>query len=668
MERKTINQNKLQTLLCIIALTLGVLVSAVLFSMPSVHASESSGWSLSSNAGVYKWEYIDIFEDDQTYMTKASMTLDASDQSYFYAFVRQPSDSYTSGYEWRAVRYKIGQDYDISKDHNSLFFTENPMLYEFSYRFGKESTDTLTDSVVHIGDGESVSLHFNNRKFHSLAVVPFLPCFESFDALRAYCVSGDKSGLVSVPELPDTTDETYTFTGFSINSKTARWTGTTERSFAKEVDVEEYVKVSYAWATTTEPDNLGELQSYDGEFSTSDKQLTLPWSEMENGKTDFQFIRQVKIYPCYRVPHLAYYIGQPVTIYYNADGTIDKIEQTTIPTDSETIGNDISLIGFRYDNSFHAEWVDVWSNGVNKSAFDLSGSQYLSLGVKAVYYDGSKSDIDFYSLDRKNLTWNKPFSDFKVNNGSPIKSLYFTPYTKTGVNNPWNKGNSTVVNFDENGNASSSFDTGDDGTVHLDDFKLTGVVWNKPVVKNGTITWTGTTPNSDLLFVPDSDTLVTATYPRYDANLNTSYETWSTTTIGKGSMKVNVDYLIDYYKNSELAWNGEMWLTPCYKKGGVLYMGEPVIINCLKGTVSDIIVDKDSGKAEQVDKTDQNKSDADSILNVGNQFYSIINGLIGSLQQLPALLTAIFGFLPSSIINLLYASFAVIIICRILGR
>lgn len=668
MEQKTINQNKLQTLLCIIALTLGVLVSAVLFCMPSVHASESSGWSLSSNAGVYKWEFIDIFEDDQTYMTKASMTLDASDQSYFYAFVRLPSDSYASGFEWRAVRYKIGQDYDISKDQNSLFFTENPMLYEFSYRFGEVSTDTQTDSVVRIGDGVGVSLNFNNRKFHSLAIAPFLPCFESFDALRAYCVSGDKSGLVSVPELPNTTDETYTFTGFSINSKTARWTGTTERSFAKEVDVEEYVKVSYAWATTTEPDNLGELQSYDGEFSTSDKQLTLPWSEMESGKTDFQFIRQIKIFPCYRVPHLAYYIGQPVTIYYNSDGTVDKIEQTTIPSDSETIGNNISLIGFRYDNSFHAEWVDVWSNGANKSAFDLSGSQYLSLGVKAVYYDGSKADIDFYSLDRKNLTWNKTFSDFKENNGSPIKSLYFTPYTKTGVNNPWNKGNSTVVNFDENGNASSSFDTGDDGTVHLDDFKLTGVVWNKPVVKNGTITWTGTTPNSDLLFVPDSDTLVTATYSRYDADLNTSYETWSTTTIGKGSMKVNVDYLIDYYKNSELAWNGEMWLTPCYKKGGVLYVGDPVIINCLKGTVSDIVVDKDSGKAEQVDKTDQNKSDADSILNVGNQFYSIINGLIGSLQQLPALLTAIFGFLPSSIINLLYASFAVIIICRILGR
>lgn len=661
MEQKTINQNKLQTLLCIIALTLGVLVSAVLFSMPPVHAAVSDSWYISSNAGDQTF-IIEYLYDGLSRQTLYNIPL--TDSNYFYAFAYTGKTN-TNGWNQLGL-------YAYSLDGSA-----NCFRYYFS--------STIISSTSHNEqkDGsyiDSSSGYFNSietwyvpedyssaheSKYHYTMSLPF---FNSADAMKNYCLTGDKSGMVSEPELPNNTDDAYTFTGFSINGKTARWTGTTERSYAKEVDVEEYVKVSYAWATTTEPDNLGELQPYDGEFPTSEKRLTLPWSEMENGKTDFQFIRQVQIFPCYRVPHLAYYIGQPVTIYYNADGTIDKIEQTTIPTDSETIGNDISLIGFRYDNSFHAEWVDVWSNGANKSAFDLSGSQYLSLGVKAVYYDGSKSDIDFYSLDRKNLTWNKSFSDFKENNGSPIKSLYFTPYTKTGVNNPWNKGNSTVVNFDENGNASSSFDTGDDGTVHLDDFKLTGVVWNKPVVKNGTITWTGTTPNSDLLFVPDSDTLVTATYPRYDADLNTSYETWSTTTIGKGSMKVNVDYLIDYYKNSELAWNGEMWLTPCYKKGGVLYVGDPVIINCLKGTVSDIVVDKDSGKAEQVDKTDQNKSDADSILNVGNQFYSIINGLIGSLQQLPALLTAIFGFLPSSIINLLYASFAVIIICRILGR
>lgn len=661
MEQKTINQNKLQTLLCIIALTLGVLVSAVLFSMPPVHAAVSDSWYISSNAGDQTFT-IEYLYDGLSRQTLYNIPL--TDSNYFYAFAYTGKTNINGWNQLGLYAYSLDGSVNCFR-----YFFSSTIISSTSHNEQKDGSYIDSSS----GYFNSIEMWYvpedyssaHESKYHYTMSLPF---FNSADAMKNYCLTGDKSGLVSEPELPNNTDDAYTFTGFSINGKTARWTGTTERSYAKEVDVEEYVKVSYAWATTTEPDNLGELQPYDGEFPTSEKRLTLPWSEMENGKTDFQFIRQVQIFPCYRVPHLAYYIGQPVTIYYNADGTIDKIEQTTIPTDSETIGNDISLIGFRYDNSFHAEWVDVWSNGANKSAFDLSGSQYLSLGVKAVYYDGSKSDIDFYSLDRKNLTWNKSFSDFKENNGSPIKSLYFTPYTKTGVNNPWNKGNSTVVNFDENGNASSSFDTGDDGTVHLDDFKLTGVVWNKPVVKNGTITWTGTTPNSDLLFVPDSDTLVTATYPRYDADLNTSYETWSTTTIGKGSMKVNVDYLIDYYKNSELAWNGEMWLTPCYKKGGVLYVGDPVIINCLKGTVSDIVVDKDSGKAEQVDKTDQNKSDADSILNVGNQFYSIINGLIGSLQQLPALLTAIFGFLPSSIINLLYASFAVIIICRILGR
>ena len=663
MEQKTINQNKLQTLLCIIALTLGVLVSAVLFSVTPVHAASSPAGSVivevEGAVNDYCNRNIKIYSGNAPLLKCAILIMDESN--------------------------------DV-KNMNSLIYTTD-ISSEFTYssvttstwpknpQNNSEDVRNLSSSglgKITLSDGTIVRYSVAGMGKTNWSIISNTPCYDPISGLSSLStaeqakiflehllVTGD---IKPNNDPPDTADESYCFTGFTMNSKTARWTGTTERSFAKEVDVEEYVKVSYAWSTTTEPDNLGELQPYDGEFSTSDKRLTLPWSEMENGKTDFQFIRQVKIFPCYRVPHLAYYIGQPVTIFYNADGTIDKIEQSTIPSDSETIGNDISLIGFRYDNTFHAEWVDVWSNGANKSAFDLSGSQYLSLGIKAIYYDGSKADIDFYSLDRKKLTWDKAFSDFKENNGSPIKSLYFTPYTKTGVNNPWNKGNSTVVNFDENGNTSSSFDTGDDGTVHLDNFKLTGVVWNKPVVKNGTITWTGTTPNSDLLFVPDSDTLVTATYPRYDVDLNTSYETWSTTTIGKGSMKVNVDYLIDYYKNSELAWNGEMWLTPCYKKGGVLYVGDPVVINCLKGTVSDIVVDKDSGKAEQVDKTVQNKSDADSILNVGNQFYSIINGLIGSLQQLPALLTAIFGFLPSSIINLLYASFAVIIICRILGR
>lgn len=662
MEQKTINQNKLHTILCVIALTLGVLVSAVLFSMPPVHAEEVTDTPLTM---VVTTEIDDSWNDRYgtiTYTIENNIDLNFYDVCAYY----DTGKAYGSDIDTRTISFiwKRKSDNVISFSNGSVKIinvdTTGSTVPQYSLN---STTQTLTRDQSRYDDGI-------NKGFYSYYtfVSGNYPIAESYKDAENYLLIGDKSGLIT-PEAPNLTDDTYTFTGFTMNSKIARWTGTTERSYLKDQEVEEYTRITYGFATSEDQIlNAGNFIEYDQDFAVGEKFMKIPWSEIESNKKDGEFIRQVNFIPCYRVPG-AFYLGQGVKVFFNSDGTVDKIEQVMIPSDSETIGNDISLIGFRYDNSFHAEWVDVWSNAINKSAFDLdSGGQYLSLGIKAIYYDGSKADIDFYSLDRKKLTWDKAFSDFKENNGSPIKSLYFTPYTKTGVNNPWNKGNSTVVNFDENGNASSSFDTGDDGTVHLDDFKLTGVVWNKPVVKNGTITWTGTTPNSDLLFVPDSDTLVTATYPRYDADLNTSYETWSTTTIGKGSMKVNVDYLIDYYKNSELAWNGEMWLTPCYKKGGVLYVGDPVIINCLKGTVSDIVVDKDSGKAEQVDKTDQNKSDADSILNVGNQFYSIINGLIGSLQQLPALLTAIFGFLPSSIINLLYASFAVIIICRILGR
>lgn len=664
MEQKTINQNKLQTLLCIIALTLGVLVSAVLFSMIPVYAEESNSFVLNTFKGDYKYSYSNTNTGSNNYRECLTGYLHFTDKK-FYAFVYDTETNASFGmfrlfyYDSGSGKVKVYQNSTKSTYNFPSGFKDESAFFNIYY-VDQESNKKWAHNEI---CAFYIQSYNTDPEFSSDLMI-----FNSESSMLSYCQLGDKSGLIT-PGAPDLTDDSYTYTGFSINGKIARWTGTTERSHLKDQEVEEYTRITYGFATSEDQTlNADNFTEYDQDFAVGEKQMTIPWSEIESNKKDGEFIRQVNFIPCYRVPG-AFYLGQGVKVFFNSDGTVDKIEQVMIPSDSETIGNDISLIGFRYDNSFHAEWVDVWSNAINKSAFDLdSGGQYLSLGIKAIYYDGSKADIDFYSLDRKKLTWDKAFSDFKENNGSPIKSLYFTPYTKTGVNNPWNKGNSTVVNFDENGNASSSFDTGDDGTVHLDDFKLTGVVWNKPVVKNGTITWTGTTPNSDLLFVPDSDTLVTATYPRYDADLNTSYETWSTTTIGKGSMKVNVDYLIDYYKNSELAWNGEMWLTPCYKKGGVLYMGEPVIVNCLKGTVSDIVVDKDSGKAEQVDKTDQNKSDADSILNVGNQFYSIINGLIGSLQQLPALLTAIFGFLPSSIINLLYASFAVIIICRILGR
>lgn len=482
-----------------------------------------------------------------------------------------------------------------------------------------------------------------------------------------YLLTGDTSGIVNGGSDIDPHDDAYAFTGFSMSGKTATWTGTTERSYLLDMDVDEWVNYTYGFASS-EDQEVSSFIDAEAHYPTSDKKLALPWDEMEVNKKEGEFIRQVNIIPCYGTSGAGFYFGSPVCVYFDKNGIIESIVQNSVPTDGEVIGNNISLIGFRYDTSFHAEFVDVWSNAVNCSAFDLGGSQYLSLGVKALYYNGQSKDIDFVSLDRKNLVWDKTFDSFKTFNGSGIKQLFFTPYIKTGVNNPWNKGNSIVIDFDVNGNATSSFDTGDDGTVHLSDFKLTGVVWNKPMLAYGTITWTGTTANSDMSIVPDSDTLVVCSYPVYDSSLNESYETYDTVTIGKGSIRVYIDSLIDKYTNAGKTWNGEMWLTPCYKKGGVLYMGEPVIVNCTKGTVSDIEVDESTGTANQVDKTDENKSYADAILSSGNNFFSIVKGLIASMQQLPELIAILFSFLPGWVNALIAGSIFVIFVCRILGR
>ena len=579
------------------------------------------------------------------------------------------------------------------KNMNALLYTTE-VYQEFTYyavtsdtwpnnpQNNNESVNKMTSSgmgKITLSDGTIVRYSVAGVGKNDWSIISNTPCYDPISGLSSLASAEQAKifleHLLVVGDLKpnnggsdfDPHDDAYAFTGFSMSGKTATWTGTTERSYLLDMDVEEWVNYTYGFASS-EDQEVSSFIDAEAHFPTSDKKLALPWDEMEANKKEGEFIRQVNIIPCYGTSGAGFYFGSPVCVYFDKNGKIESIVQNTVPTDGEVIGNNISLIGFRYDTSFQAEFVDVWSNAVNCSAFDLGGSQYLSLGVKALYYNGQSKDIDFVSLDRKNLVWDKTFDSFKSFNGSGIKQLFFTPYIKTGVNNPWNKGNSIVIDFDVNGNATSSFDTGDDGTVHLSDFKLTGVVWNKPMLAYGTITWTGTTANSDLSVVPDSDTLVVCSYPVYDSSLNESYETYDTVTIGKGSIRVYIDSLIDKYTNAGKTWNGEMWLTPCYKKGGVLYMGEPVIVNCIKGSVSDIEVDESTGTANQIDKTDENKSYADAVLSSGNNFFSIVKGLIASMQQLPELIATLFSFLPGWVNALIAGSIFIIFVCRILGR
>lgn len=649
-----------------------ILIMLITFGSLHVHAAEKS-WVLESNAGTHtfssRWYTLNSKNERLNYERHEWLLL--TDDSTFWAYCNSSSASNPS---YLLFSYHLGASslskYKSSTVFNSGFpagYPKSTSYYNIYHVNNNGTWDWGTTSYYSICNVQSSWLGFSYNTS--------LPVFDSEESMLKYCLTGDTSGLLNGGgsiDNPDFEDTAYAFTGFTANNKmTATWTGTTERTYLQDQEVEEYVRVNYYFADKEAQDTIKQADAYPDEFATADKTLTIDVSGLKPDDENW-FLRYIRITPCYRQAGLGawgdFYHGSDVYVYFDVNGKVESIVQNSVPTDGEVIGNNISLIGFRYDTSFHAEFVDVWSNAVNCSAFDLGGSQYLSLGVKALYYNGQSKDIDFVSLDRKNLVWDKTFDSFKTFNGSGIKQLFFTPYIKTGVNNPWNKGNSIVIDFDVNGNATSSFDTGDDGTVHLSDFKLTGVVWNKPMLAYGTITWTGTTANSDMSIVPDSDTLVVCSYPVYDSSLNESYETYDTVTIGKGSIRVYIDSLIDKYSNAGKTWNGEMWLTPCYKKGGVLYMGEPVIVNCIKGTVSDIEVDESTGTANQIDKTDENKSYADAVLSSGNNFFSIVKGLIASMQQLPELIATLFSFLPGWVNALIAGSIFVIFVCRILGR
>lgn len=597
----------------------------LLFSLP-VHAAESNGWSLSSNAGIYKWEFIEIFEDDQTYMTKASMTLDASDQSYFYAFVRLPSDSYTSGFEWRAVRYKIGQDYDISKDQNSLFFTENPMLYEFSYRLGKESTDTQTDSVVRIGDGEGVSLNFNNRKFHSLAVVPFLPCFESFDALRAFCVSGDSSGLLNGGSIdnPDFEDTAYAFTGFTANNKmTATWTGTTDRSYLQDQEVEEYVRVNYYFADKEAQDTIKQADAYPDEFATADKTLTIDVSGLKPDDENW-FLRYIRITPCYRQAGLGvwgdFYHGEPSYVYFNQDGSIDKI-------DSPYIKGELS--------SDMERPVIVLHEGANGNPTESDYSYFEFNNAQSDYFFEMKgrwyttNDFDLY---RDKLVWKYKYSTLLKNNLS------------TWVSVSDNRSSVGRFQFDVLGKSSW------DNLLSLYPVDDRNYIGGSYALFNKITGYSDALETLKMLLKQPYSLFngyeVYVRYFRYDENGGIQYSKWThfynNLADSEGSSGSRLDDLDNIYSENQSD----------------------------KGLTDDELSDLENGgnSRNDLDAVPKNNYDYSSLENATMNFFDMLTNFGTMLGQFPSMVAAVFGFLPPWLIGLFAVAIGAVIVCRFIGR
>lgn len=163
---------------------------------------------------------------------------------------------------------------------------------------------------------------------------PGYKSFTSTENIQAFLehllITGDlvpnNGGSIDNPDFQDTA---YAFTGFTANSKmTATWTGTTERSYLKDEDVEEYVRVSYGFAAKDAPDSIKQVDNDSKEYSTAAKSLTVKVSDLVPDD-DSWFLRYVQVIPCYRQAGLGvwgdFYHGVACKVYFNQDGSIDKI-------------------------------------------------------------------------------------------------------------------------------------------------------------------------------------------------------------------------------------------------------------------------------------------------------------------------------------------------------
>lgn len=613
MKQETINKNKLITILCAVALTLGVLVSAVLFSVTPVHAEEAGTeifkhtFTIPGTSGYVQTETYSISESTDYHVFMSGSPTGTN--KIGCAFI-EPSSSVKLIYSSQTTYNSDGHSTDPFVDTQNVLGGNMSSFYLLS-----DGTKVYWVDFTGYGDGSKMEYSGYYSLFES--GYDFSKKDGVKDFLEHYYVLKDISSDQEVNS-PEHNDEEYSFIGFTMNGKTARWTGTTERSYAKEAEIEEYVKVSYAWATTTEPDNLGELQSYEGEFATSDKQLTLPWSEMEKGKTDFQFIRQVKIFPCYRVPHLAYYIGQPVTIYYNADGSIDKISNPNTPgVLDETIP--IPVLSVNND-----EGTFLFANAQNNYKFELKGRFW--------------STDDFYVFRKTpSLVWQYKYLTLLKN------SL------------------TTWVSVGDNMSTLSTYSFGDLGKESWNDLLNTYPIENRNIItgeQQGWFSWANITGYNDA--VTTLKTLLSTPYSLFNG-----YEVYVRYYVVCDDGSIKYSKWTHYFNN----------LADADGSTGSIVDDSS---NMNNGSQSDKgLTDSDM---DNVENSGNSRNDVDAkpssdfsveisdITGLFNQFINILKSLYSGMGQLPSLINAIFGFLPSWVSTMIGISLIVIVILRIIGR
>ena len=304
-----------------------ILIMLITFGSLHVHAEEATiKHSYYVNTQRTYSSKSDIDENKYTYDTDLQFVMFCGSKNgdqtstynnvyYLYAYIK--NDRFPTG--------------DIYSVNDSIFSGH----IDFSY--GQYHNGDLISS-----EWSSYAFVFNNR-YNDNGVYETIdtnvPMFDSRDHALAFCRTGDTTGLLNGGSIdnPDFEDTAYAFTGFTANNKmTANWTGTTDRSYLQDQEVEEYVRVNYYFADKEAQDTIKQADAYPDEFATADKTLTIDVSGLKPDDENW-FLRYIRITPCYRQAGLGawgdFYHGSDVYVYFDVKGNIEKVIQKSKPTD-----------------------------------------------------------------------------------------------------------------------------------------------------------------------------------------------------------------------------------------------------------------------------------------------------------------------------------------------
>lgn len=447
------------------------------------------------------------------------------------------------------------------------------------------------------------------------------------DFLESYYVnktlSPDKVYGPSIDN-PDFEDSAYAFTGFTANNKmTANWTGTTDRSYLQDQEVEEYVRVNYYFADKEAQDTIKQADAYPDEFATADKTLTIDVLGLKPDAENW-FLRYIRITPCYRQAGLGawgdFYHGEPSYVYFNQDGSIDRI-------DAPYIKGELSIDMERPVIVLHeAANGNPTESDFSYFEFNNAQSDYF-FEMKGRWY--TTNDFDLY---RDKLVWKYKYSTLLKNNLS------------TWVSVSDNRSSVGRFQFDVLGKSSwdnllSSYPVDDrnyiGGSYNLFN-KITGYSDALETLKM-------------LLKQPYSlfnGYEVYVRYFRYDENGGIQYSKWThfynNLADSDGSSGSRLDDLDNMYSENQSD----------------------------KGLTDDELSDLENGgnSRNDLDAVPKNNYDYSSLENATMNFFDLLKNFGTMLGQFPSMVAAVFGFLPPWLIGLIAVAIGAVIFCRFIGR